>query len=319
MPPKEPEKSVEINASGGAEAAASRPTPDERKVCGIVMPISAIGEEYSEEHWRRVRKVLQRAIERAGMRPQLVWENPEVDVIQSAILQNLYENDVVICDVSGLNSNVMLETGLRLSTKRPTIIVTDRVQRPPFDISTIGYIEYQRDLEYNSTDDFIERLRKKLSDVVRADTAGEYKSFVEQFRFETVTPTKVNVTSDEFLRERLAELTSIAHRIERSQRMPAATSAPTSRQASSQPRRPRIESLEVGKLSYRMLEELADEAEDELDSMFPDVFSIVEQEDEDAFTFVIKKYPGCKINERTIMRKAVEILNRYQDRYQSGL
>jgi hypothetical protein len=68
-----------------------------------------------------------------------------------------------------------------------------------------------------------------------------------------------------------------------------------------------------------MLEELADEAEDELDSMFPDVFSIVEQEDEDAFTFVIKKYPGCKINERTIMRKAVEILNRYQDRYQSGL
>lgn len=79
----------------------------DRSVCGIVMPIAAMGDLYPEEHWRRVRKILQRAVEKADMHHQLVWENPEVDVIQSAILQNIYENDVVICDVSGLNPNVM--------------------------------------------------------------------------------------------------------------------------------------------------------------------------------------------------------------------
>ena len=102
-------------------------TPEENKrmteLCAaigeLILPIASMGEDDPEEHWRRVRKILQRAIDRAGMRAQLVWENPEVDVIQSAILQNLYENDVVVCDVTNLNPNVMLEAGLRLSTKRP--------------------------------------------------------------------------------------------------------------------------------------------------------------------------------------------------------
>jgi hypothetical protein len=317
MPPKESVKAPEFPMSG--EPGGGRIATDDRKVCGIVMPISAIGDEYSEEHWRRVRKVLQRAIERASMRSQLVWENPEVDVIQAAILQNLYENDVVICDLSGLNSNVMLETGLRLSTKKPTIIVTDRVQKPPFDISTIGYIEYQRDLEYNAIEDFIERLKKKILDVSKADAAGEYRSFVEQFKFETVTPSKVSVTSDEYLRERLSELTAIAHRIERSQRVTTSVPVPASRTSTSATP-PRVAvSVEIGKLSYRMTKDLADDAEGDLDNMFPEVFSLVEQEDEDKFGFTIKKLTGSKISEKAIMRRAGDILALYQDRYLGSL
>lgn len=179
------------------------------------MPISAMGEEYSEEHWRRVRKVLERAIELAGMRSQLVWESAAIDVIQARILQNLYENDVVICDVSGLNPNVMLETGLRLSTRRPTIIVTDQQRKPPFDIQDIGYIDYPRDLEYNATQEAIERIAKRLKEVV--DLGDKYTSFIDNFRFETVTPTTVQVPAEEYLKERIDELTAIARRIERSQ------------------------------------------------------------------------------------------------------
>jgi hypothetical protein len=185
--------------------------------CGIVMPIAAMGDHYPAEHWRRVRKIIERSIRKAGLEPVLVWENAEVDVIQSAILQNLYENDVVVCDVSGLNPNVMLEAGLRLSTKRPTVIITDRVQRPPFDISNIGYIDYQRDLEYNAIEDFIDKLADKITDVHEAYGRGSYKSFVEQFKFETVSPETVSVPADEFLREQIAELASAIRRIEHRQ------------------------------------------------------------------------------------------------------
>lgn len=178
------------------------------------MPIAAMGDDYPEEHWRRVRKILQRAIERAGMRSQLVWENPEVDVIQSAILQNLYENDVVVCDVSGLNPNVMLEAGLRLSTKKPTVIVTDRKIKPPFDIGIVGYIDYQFDLEYNAIEDFIERLRDKIAAVRQAHNEGNYKSFVEHFTFETVTPSTVNVSGEEYLKEQIDTLVAAVRRIE---------------------------------------------------------------------------------------------------------
>ncbi|HJO67136.1 MAG TPA: hypothetical protein QF469_17565 [Sphingomonas sanguinis] len=205
------------NIDGGHGDSTQKP-PEEttKKVCGIVMPIAPMGDDYPLEHWRRVRKIIERAIHRAGLRPQLVWENSEVDVIQSKILQNIYENDVVVCDVSALNPNVMLETGLRLSTKRPAIIVTDRVKNPPFDIGTIGYIEYQRDLEYNAIEDFIDRLVKKITETLAAVDKKTYVSFVENYRFETVAPATVTVSSEEFLRERVDELASIARRLERS-------------------------------------------------------------------------------------------------------
>lgn len=183
-------------------------------VCGIVMPIAAMGEAYPEEHWRRVKKILQTSIERAGLQPKLVWENPEIDVIQSAILKNIYENDVVICDVSGLNPNVMLETGLRLSTKRPTIIVTDKILKPPFDISSFGYLDYQKDLEYNSIEKFIGELSDKIKNVYKAYQNSTYKAFVEQFKFETVTPETVNVSTEEFIRDQLIQLQSSIRRIE---------------------------------------------------------------------------------------------------------
>ncbi|SFR86522.1 hypothetical protein [Sphingomonas jatrophae] len=214
MPPQKENSGQALGSAGSGKAINS----DAQKVCGIVMPIAAMGEEYSEAHWVRVRRILQKTIENAGMRAQLVWENPEVDVIQSAILQNLYENDVVICDVSGLNSNVMLEAGLRLSTKKPTIIVTDKVHKPPFDIGNVRYIDYQRDLEFNAIEDFMRRLEDRIREVQEAAQKGTYTSFVENFRFETVSPQSVEVTANEFLLEKIEALTTAVSRLERSQR-----------------------------------------------------------------------------------------------------
>lgn len=219
---EKPTGAVDNTNDSNQPDAASTP----QKVCGIVMPIAAIGDEYSEEHWRRVRKIIGRAISAAKMRSQLVWENPEVDVIQSAILQNLYENDVVICDVSGLNPNVMLEAGLRLSTKRPTIIITDRVQKPPFDISTIGYIEYQRDLEFNAIDDFIDRLSKKIIAVSKAADEDTYQSFVQHYKFETVTPATINISAEQHIKDRLDDLFRAIERIERPRIAPSSTATP---------------------------------------------------------------------------------------------
>jgi len=257
---------------------------DDRKVCGIVMPIASMGDDYPEAHWVRVRRILQRAIERAGLRAQLVWENPEVDVIQTAILQNIYENDVVICDVSNLNPNVMLETGLRLSTKRPTIIVTDRVKRPPFDISTISYIDYPRDLEYNATEDFINKLTRKIGDVIKASDEDRYKPYIEQFRFETVQPTSVTVTTDEYVRERLDDLTDAVKKILRTQEQNTRRSTPTS--ATRNETRSGMTTRRVGSLRGEFDQQHADKVERLIDSL-TGVQCIVTQINENAFKFEI--------------------------------
>lgn len=186
----------------------------EKLVCGIIMPIAGDA-DYTSEHWRRVQRIIVRAIERAGMTVRLVWESPEVDVIHARILQGIYESDVVICDVSGLNPNVMLELGLRLSTKRPTVVITDNVKKPPFDIGVFQYHSYQRDLEYNAVDDFIDEISKKITQVAEAFQQKRYKSFVENFTFEVVEPTEVSVPADVAIRERMDAFSRQMSRIEK--------------------------------------------------------------------------------------------------------
>ncbi|WP_429956093.1 hypothetical protein ACQW08_04540 [Gluconobacter japonicus] len=183
-------------------------------VCGIVMPISRMSEEYSVAHWTRVRKIIESAIKRAEFTPQVVWSNPEIDIIQSKILQNIYENDIVICDLSNLNPNVMLETGLRLSTKRPTILITDDGEkRPPFDISSIEYLSYPKNLEYNEIEKFIGELSTKIISVSESFQRGTYKSFVDNYKFEVVNPSTIQVSGEKYIKSQIEELKYMINRI----------------------------------------------------------------------------------------------------------
>lgn len=84
----------------------------EKMVCGVVMPISAV-DGCNESHWSDVLDILSEAIEEAGFDPNLVSNADDVGIIHKRIIQNLYDNPVVVCDVSGKNPNVMFELGMR--------------------------------------------------------------------------------------------------------------------------------------------------------------------------------------------------------------
>lgn len=81
---------------------------DSRSVCGLVMPISEI-DGCSETHWAEVQDILSDAIEETGFEANLVSNADDVGLIHKRIIQNLYENPLVVCDVSGKNPNVMFE------------------------------------------------------------------------------------------------------------------------------------------------------------------------------------------------------------------
>lgn len=187
---------------------------EDRPICGIIMPISGSDGIYTDSHWARVRLVLEGAIQNAGMKPQAVWEEQSNDVIHARILKNIYENFIVICDVSSRNPNVMLELGMRLSTKKPTVLVADRETTLPFDTSIIGHVFYPRDLEYTETSKFVTTLSATVSELRRQADAGSYVSFVENFTFETVVPTEVSVSVSDYHLERLNEIGNAVNRIE---------------------------------------------------------------------------------------------------------
>ena len=58
-------------------------------------------------------------------------------MIHKTIVQNLYLNPIVVCDVSGKNANVMFELGLRLAFDKPTIIIKDDKTDYSFDTSVV--------------------------------------------------------------------------------------------------------------------------------------------------------------------------------------
>ncbi|WP_254829212.1 hypothetical protein [Lewinella sp. JB7] len=155
--------------------------PGNQSQCGIVMPISEI-DGLEPEHWSEVLEILQSAIKDAGFQSNLVSASDEISVIQKRIVQNLYSNPIVVCDVSCKNPNVMFELGMRLAFDKPTIIVKDDITDFSFDTGVIEHVGYPRDLRFNKINIFKETLTRKLSATHEANKKGRNSgSFLQSF------------------------------------------------------------------------------------------------------------------------------------------
>lgn len=156
-------------------------TEPSEEICGIIMPISSL-DGCTESHWIEVRTILSDVIVKSGFKPNLVSEADDSGIIHKRIIQNLYENPLAICDVSGKNANVMFELGLRLAFDKPTIIIKDDKTSYSFDTSVVEHIEYPRDLRYAKILEFERRLQEKISKTFDSYIKNpEYSTFLKNF------------------------------------------------------------------------------------------------------------------------------------------
>ncbi|MGE5605259.1 MAG: hypothetical protein ACM3YE_06160 [Bacteroidota bacterium] len=175
--------------------------------CGIVMPISAL-DGCSEQHWVDVQNILYDTIRQAGFEPNLVSNADDVGIIQKRIIQNLYTNTLVVCDVSGKNPNVMFELGIRLAFDKPTIIVKDYKTTYSFDTSPIEHLEYPRDLRFNKIVDFKKSLQEKLKATYdKANDDPNYSTFLKNFGKFTIAKLETEeIAKDQYILEEIAEM-----------------------------------------------------------------------------------------------------------------
>lgn len=187
---------------------------DKQKYCGIVMPISAI-DGCDEKHWFEVKSILSDAIEDSGFKPNLVSDADDAGVIHKRIVKNLYDYDMIVCDVSCKNPNVMFELGLRLAFDKPTIIVKDDNTGYSFDTSAIEHIEYPRDLRFSAIVEFKETLKDKINATHRAASENEnYTTFLKHFgEFKTVSIESTEVSATEYLLDEVKSIKSMLHRL----------------------------------------------------------------------------------------------------------
>jgi nucleoside 2-deoxyribosyltransferase len=166
------------------EAVAEGGGGEEMLSCGLVMPISAI-DGCPAEHWIDVKNIIVDAvnsIQGLKFQTRLVSDADDVGVIQRRIVQGIYSSDVVVCDVSGKNSNVMFELGMRLAFDKPTVIIKDDKTEYSFDTSLIEHLTYPRDLRFHRMLDFKQNLASKIvATYTAAKTDPEHSTFLKNF------------------------------------------------------------------------------------------------------------------------------------------
>lgn len=177
--------------------------------CGIVMPISSI-DNCPADHWQDVLRILKEAIADAGYEANLVSSSDDSGVIQKRIVQNLYDNDIVVCDVSCKNPNVMFELGMRLAFDKPTIIIIDDQTSYSFDTGVIEHLSYPRDLRYGKINEFKIKLKEKiLATIKKSQNDPNYTTFLKQFgEFKVAKIEEKTGSKDDIILSLLKDLTN---------------------------------------------------------------------------------------------------------------
>jgi hypothetical protein len=188
------------------------------------MPISAM-HGYPESHWSDVRKIINQAIVTAGFEPKMVSRADEVSLVHKTIVQNLYDNPIVVCDVSGKSASVMFELGLRLAFDKPTIILIDDKTAYSFDTWPFEHIVYPKDLRFAQIVAFQSQLAQKIESThVKAIGGRNYSTFLKHFgEFAVAKLEKKEVPGQEFIIAELARLSDSVEKLVSSlRRMPLA-------------------------------------------------------------------------------------------------
>lgn len=176
-----------------------------KKVFGLIMPISPI-EDCDEKHWEKIRKIVEEAVNEYGATIRMVSEKEDSGIIQKSIVQAIYDDELVICDVSCKNPNVLFELGMRLAFDKPVVIIHDGIGKYPFDITNIKYVSYPRGLDYYEIKKFKESLKKMIEKTLKETDNTFLKTFGTFTTYKAKEETVELKESEKLILEKLEKL-----------------------------------------------------------------------------------------------------------------
>jgi hypothetical protein len=112
----------------------------ERPVCFVIMPFSERTDAYATGFFTEVFASLFKPIEMAGFEARTAKRQGS-DVIQAAIVNELLDSSIVLCDLTEHNPNVLFELGVRMASELPTALVKATGTNPIFDVDQMLRVE----------------------------------------------------------------------------------------------------------------------------------------------------------------------------------
>jgi hypothetical protein len=118
---------------------------------------------YEVGHFTRVYEYLIKpAVMKAGFEAIRSDDLKHSDLIMVDILNNLYDCEMALCDLSSKNANVMYELGIRHSFNLPVALIKDDVTNRVFDIQGLRAVDYKSSLRVDDVEIEIERIAETI-------------------------------------------------------------------------------------------------------------------------------------------------------------
>lgn len=127
-----------------------------------MMPISDVP-TYESGHFDRVYEfIIKPACKGAGLKPERADDIQVTNYIIVDILRRIIEADMVVCDLSSRNPNVLYELGIRQAFNLPVTLIRDFKTPRIFDIQGLRDIEYDEGLRIDKINQAIKTLTTTL-------------------------------------------------------------------------------------------------------------------------------------------------------------
>jgi len=141
---------------------------EHHKSCFVIMPITD-PDGYDKGHFRYIYdKLIKVACERCKYAAVRADDIEQANFIVLDIIDRILTSDLVICDLSSRNPNVMYELGMRHAVQKPVVLIKDDRTPRVFDIQGIRTVDYASRARSEELERDIERLSKAIEATVRA-------------------------------------------------------------------------------------------------------------------------------------------------------
>ncbi len=168
----------------------------DKKTCFVVMPIADM-HEYDSGHFARVYEYLIKpALVGCGYAVERADDTVKSDYIVVGIVQKIIESDMVICDLSGRNANVMYELGIRHAFDKPVVLIKDKRTEKVFDIQGLRYYEYDQSLRIDTVKKDLEKITNSVNETA-SDNSKSINSIVRLANIHSAKlPERTEVSAD---------------------------------------------------------------------------------------------------------------------------
>jgi hypothetical protein len=167
-----------------------------KPTCFVIMPISDTP-GYEAGHFGRVYEhLLKPAITQAGFNAVRADDTNKTDYIVVGIIQKIVESEMVLCDFSARNPNVMYELGIRHAFDKPVVLIRDRNTDKVFDIQGLRYTEYDHSLRVDTVQKDIEKISKALTET-SSSTKDDINSVIKLAGLKVATVPETQTVSAE--------------------------------------------------------------------------------------------------------------------------